>query len=63
MATLEKRIETLEQASVKAEDLNKIVIFPHDGESTADALVRSGYPADTPDVVCVRFVKAIHAQS
>jgi hypothetical protein len=60
MSIIERRIAALEQASVEGEELNKVVVFPLDGENTADALVRSSYPANILDALFVRFVKASH---
>ena len=63
MATLDKRVAVLEQARVNPENLNWVVVFAIDGESTSQALARTGYTPGESDVICVRFVEADHAKS
>ena len=63
MATLDKRIAVLEQARVDPGNVNRVVVFAIDGESTAEALARAGYTPGESDVICVRFVEADHAKS
>ena len=62
MATLDKRIAVLEQARVDPGNVNRVVVFAIDGESTAEALARAGYTPGESDVICVRFVEADHAK-
>ena len=60
MATIEKRIEALEQAAISPEDSNISVVIVGDGESTADAI--AGYAPDEM-VLCVRFVGTDHGSN
>lgn len=63
MATLERRICALEQATVNPDDLCLPVVCVEDGESTADAIERAGYSNDSRHVICVSFVGADRAES
>ena len=63
MATLDKRIAVLEQARVDPGNVNRVVVFAIDGESTSQALARTGYAPGASDVICVRFVEADYAKS
>lgn len=55
MATLKMRIAALEQSTNRT-DAGHPLVFPLEGESNDDALVRSGYSPDAGKVLFIRFV-------
>ena len=55
MQSIEHRLNALETKAHSLDTSLKLILV-QDGETSADALKRAGYPPDTANVACVVFV-------